>query len=431
MIAALAVRFRDLALAEDAFSESCLRAVQAWPERGVPGDPTAWLYRVGERIALDTLRRRRVREQHVPVAPPPEPNAEDVMIDDAYLIPDDRLRLIFICCHPAVAPETRAALTLRLVCGLTVSEIARAFLVQEATLAQRLLRAKRKIADAGVPFELPTAERWPERLEAVLSTLEIAYSKAHEDASSAGSHAGFAAEMLHLTKLLTDLVPQAGEAFALAAVVRYAEARRPARVDGEGVMVPLAEQNPALWLHELIEEADALLIEADRLVSASPRTIQALLQRVWCARRSLMEPAPWSEVLKLYDEMLAVRDDPIVRLNRAVALAEVSGPIVALREVEGLASLALENFLPYHAVRADLLARTGRRESAGAAYSKALGLEPSTAERRWLESKVRALTSGLRAPGQRRDDCAPGQFGNPRGQIRNSGQSNQRATAKT
>jgi RNA polymerase sigma-70 factor (ECF subfamily) len=393
IIAALAVRFRDLALAEDAFSESCLRAVRAWPEHGVPGDPAAWLYRVGERIALDMLRRRRVREQHVPDAPPAEPNAEHAMTDDAYVVPDERLRLIFICCHPAVAPETRAALTLRLVCGLTVTEIARAFLVQEATLAQRLVRAKRKIADAGVPFELPSRESWPERMEAVLSTLEIAYAKAHEDGSGTGSYAGFAIEMLHLTKLLAHLTPQAGEAFALAALVRYAEARRPARVDREGVMVPLAEQDPALWRHDLIEEADASLIEAARLAPSTSRTLQAQLHRAWCARRSLNEPAPWPAVLSLYDRLLELRDDPIVRLNRAVALAEVAGAATALDEVEKLRSPSLEDFLPYHAVRADLLYRTGRPDTAHAAYRKALGLEPSAAERYWLERKAAALTS--------------------------------------
>jgi RNA polymerase sigma-70 factor (ECF subfamily) len=393
IIAALAVQFRDLALAEDAFSESCLRAVLAWPLRGVPGDPAAWLYRVSERIALDLLRRRRVREQHVPDAPAAEPNAEEAMTDDSHVVPDERLRLIFICCHPAVAPETRAALTLRLVCGLTVTEIARAFLVQEAALAQRLVRAKHKIADAGVPFELPSRESWPERMEAVLSTLEIAYAKAHEDASGTGSYAGFAIEMLHLTKLLARLTPQAGEAFALAAMVHYAEARRPARVDKEGLMVPLAEQDPALWRRDLIAEADTLLIEAARLAPSTSRTLQAQLQRAWCTRRSLNEPAPWPAVLSLYDRLLELRSDPIVRLNRAVALAEVAGAATALDEVEKLRSPSLEDFLPYHAVRADLLYRTGRPDAAHAAYRKALGFDPSAAERRWLERKAAALTS--------------------------------------
>ena len=227
-----------------------------------------------------------------------------------------------------------------------------------------------------------------------MSTLEIAYAKAHEDASGAGSYAGFAAEMLHLTRLLTDLVPQTGEAFALAALIRYAEARRPTRVDREGVMVPLAEQDPGLWRCDLIAEAEALLIKAVRLAPSASRTLQAQLQRVWCMRRSLNDRAPWPAVLSLYDRLVELRDDPIVRLNRAVALAEVAGAAAALCEVEALASPSLEDFLPYHAVRADLLAHTGQVQAARAAYDRAFGLEPNTAERRWLARKAGALGEG-------------------------------------
>jgi RNA polymerase sigma-70 factor, ECF subfamily len=391
IIAALAARFRDLALAEDSFSEACLRALRAWPERGVPNDPTAWLYRVADRIALDALRRQRTALRHAPEVPSPEPNVEDAMVDDSSVIPDERLRLIFICCHPAVAPEARAALTLRLVCGLTVTEIARAFLVEEPTLAQRLVRAKRKIASAGVPFELPSPDLWPERLDAVLSTLEVAYSKAHEDAAGAGSHAGFALDMLGLTKLLTDLVPEAGEVYALAALVRHAEGRRPARMDAEGVMVPLSEQDPKLWRRDLIEEADALLERAAKLAPSSARTLQAGLQAAWCARRSLDNAAPWPLVLRLYDRLLAVRDDPIVRLNRAVALAAVAGPEAALTELRAMDGSKLARFAPYHAVRAELLARNGRVADARTAYEAILALEPPPAERRWLTRQLARL----------------------------------------
>lgn len=391
IIAALAARFRDLALAEDSFSEACLRALRAWPERGVPNDPTAWLYRVADRIALDALRRQRTALRHAPEVPSPEPNVEDAMVDDSSVIPDERLRLIFICCHPAVAPEARAALTLRLVCGLTVTEIARAFLVEEPTLAQRLVRAKRKIASAGVPFELPSPDLWPERLDAVLSTLEVAYSKAHEDAAGAGSHAGFALEMLGLTKLLTDLVPEAGEVYALAALVRHAEGRRPARMDAEGVMVPLSEQDPKLWRRDLIEEADALLERAAKLAPSSARTLQAGLQAAWCSRRSLDNAAPWPLVLRLYDRLLAVRDDPIVRLNRAVALAAVAGPEAALTELRAMDGSKLARFAPYHAVRAELLARNGRVADARTAYEAILALEPPPAERRWLTRQLARL----------------------------------------
>jgi len=289
IIAALAARFRDLARAEDAFSESCLRAVRTWPAAGVPDDPAAWLYRVAERVVLDSIRRDR-KQQPVTEEASLDPSPEELLLNDACILPDERLRLIFICCHPAVATEARAALTLKLVCGLSVTEIARAFLLQEATLAQRLVRAKRKIADAGVPFELPSPEAWPERLDAVLSTLEIAYARAHEDAAGSGAHAGFAAEVLHLTKILTHLIPDDAAVAALAAQVRYAEARRPARLDAEGFLVPLSAQDPALWRRDLIDDANRLLADAIRIAPSEPRTLQAQLQQVWCARHSLADP---------------------------------------------------------------------------------------------------------------------------------------------
>jgi len=387
IVAALAARFRDLDIAEDAFAEACARAAETWPRDGEPSDPAAWLYRVAHRCALDALRRRRTRERLPPDPPALEPSAEDAMTDDAGLIPDERLRLIFVCCHPAVAAEARAALTLRLVCGLTTGEIARAFLVPEPTLAQRLVRAKRKIADSGVPFEIPEREAWPDRLDAVLSTLEIAYAKAHEDAAGAGPHAGYAAEMLELTRILAELLPAEPEALALAALVRYAEARRPARLDGLGAMVPLSEQDPAFWRRPLIEAADLYLRRAIASASPGPRALQAAIHGAWCGRQNLAERPPWSGVLALYDALLAVRDDPVVRLNRAVALAEVMGAGPALQEVEAMSPRALGSFLPYHALRADLLRRTGRTEEARAAYDAALALDPAPAERLWLQRR--------------------------------------------
>ncbi|MBR1087359.1 RNA polymerase sigma factor [Bradyrhizobium manausense] len=395
IIAALAGRFRDLSLAEDAFSESCVRALTAWRERGMPDDPAAWLYQVAGRVALDMLRRQRTRRQLAPEQPPAEADAEDVMTADSYVIPDDRLRLIFICCHPAVAPDSRAALTLRLVCGLTVTEIARAFLVEDTALAQRLVRAKRKIADAAIPFELPSPEDWPERIEAILSTIEVAYAKAHEDAAGLSPHAGFAAEMLHLASMLAELVPDAGEVHALAALLHYAEARRPARVDAAGVMVPLSAQDPALWRRDLIRRADSLLAAAVRLAPDAVRTLQARLQACWCARSSLSDPAPWRRIRDIYDELLLVRDDPIVRLNRAVAVAELEGAEAALAELEGLDGERLAQFGPYHAVRADLLTRTGRIEEARLAYAVLLALDPPPAERQWLSGRLGELTSRL------------------------------------
>jgi len=361
-----------------------MRAAATWPQHGTPENPGAWLYRVGDRCALDALRRRRTRQRLSVDPQEPEPNAEGMMADDATLIPDERLRLIFVCCHPAVAADTRAALTLKLVCGLSTAEIARAFLIAEPTLLQRLVRAKRKIAHAGVPFEIPGPDAWAERLDAVLSTIEVAYAKAHEDAAGAGRHAGYAPEMLNLTRILATMLPREPDVLALAALVRYAEARRPARLDDTGAMVPLSEQDPALWRRPLIDEADIYLMRATALASPGQRQLQAAIHAAWCARQSLAEPPPWGRVLALYDALLLCRDDPVVRLNRAVALSEVTGVEAALAHVEELDSAALRSFLPYHAVRADLLRRAGRMAEAREAYDDALALEPTPAERLWL-----------------------------------------------
>ena len=345
VIAALAARFRDLDLAEEAFSEACVAAARSWP------------------------------------------TAEDRLADDAQAIPDERLRLIFVCCHPAIAPDSRAALTLRLVCALPAQEIAAAFLVPSSTLLQRLTRAKRKIAEARVPFETPGPDGWAERLEAVLATLEIAYAKAHADATGAGPYAGFAGEVLHLTASLAEMLPAEGEVLGLAALVRYAEARRPARLDPRGRMVPLAEQDPALWSRPLIAAGDAFLHRAGNLGAYGPRALTAAIHGVWCARRGLADPAPWADVLALYDVMLAARDDVVVRLNRAVAVAEVHGPAEALAELDGLAEPRLGDFQPWHAVRADLLRRLGRLDESRTAYDVAMRLAPGSAEREWLAER--------------------------------------------
>lgn len=380
--AALAARFRDLDLAEEALAEASARAISVWAD-APPANPAGWLYRVATRVALDSLRRSAVRQAAVLPEPEPEPTVEELMTA-APLIPDERLRLIFICCHPAIHPEARAALTLRLVCGLSAQEIARAFLIAEPALLQRLTRAKRKIADAGVPFEVPGPDHWSERLDAVLSTLEVAYAHAHADGAGTGRHAGYAEEMLEITAALAAMLPTEPEVQALAATVRFAEARRPARVDVNGMMIPLAEQDPRLW--------DAVPITAGRRYLAGvlthplqARGLQALIHAEWCARTSLTDPAPWPVILVLYDALLACRDDPVTRLNRAVALAEISGPAIALEEVDALSYAGLADYLPYHALRADLLARLGLADAARRAYDAALTLAPGDAERRWLD----------------------------------------------
>jgi RNA polymerase sigma-70 factor (ECF subfamily) len=383
IVAALASRFRDLTVAEDAFSEACARALEDWSAREVPADPAAWLYQVAVRAALDGFRRRQTHRRYetqlaaefdVQVAPE----------DDDPVIPDDRLRLIFICCHPAVGGDARAALTLRLVCGLATAEIARAFLVSETTMAQRLTRAKCKIVDAGIPFDLPAAEFWPERLDSVLATIEIAYAKAHEDAAGTGPHAHFAAEMLGLTRTLAELIPDEAAPAALAALVRFAEARRPARLDSQGSMVPLSEQDPQLWDRPLIDEGNGFLSRAVALDPSHARVIQTQIHASWCARLDLEERPPWPEVLSHYDALLFRRDDAVVRLNRLVALAEVQGVDAALSQLESMDDAFLQGFAPYHAVRADLLRRAGRIEAAREAYDAAIANVSTRAEREWL-----------------------------------------------
>lgn len=385
VVSALAARFRDLDLAEDAFAEACLKAARDWGA-SPPSDPAAWLYVAARRAALDRLRRRRTAAAHRPAEPPPEPTPEDHAMSLDEPIPDERLRLIFVCCHPAVAPEARAALTLRVVCGLTTAEIAAAFLVADATLAQRLVRAKRKIAAAGVPFEVPAPDRWRERMDAVLSTLEIAYAQAHADAALAGPRADFAREMLAVTALLARLAPTDAEAQALAATVHLAEARRPARLDDSGAMVPLGAQDPRDWNASLLRQGEAFLAASAALArsgSPGPRALQAAIHAAHASRRQAGE-TPWRDILRLYDALLTLRDDPVIRTNRAVALSEVEGPAAALGQLDATAA---PGWLPFHVARAELLARLGRMSEAAAEYDAALALGPCRAEALFLQRR--------------------------------------------
>jgi RNA polymerase sigma-70 factor (ECF subfamily) len=387
IISALAAAFRDIDLAEEAFADACAQAVEAWAVEP-PSDPAAWLYAVARRRGLDRLRRRATAAAHRPDEPPATPTPEDhaMSLDDP--IPEERLRLIFVCCHPAVAPDARAALTLRTVCGLSTAEVAAAFLLPESTLAQRLVRAKRKIAAAGVPFDVPGPDRWPDRIDAVLSTLEVAYAQAHADAALAGPHADFAREVLTLTALLTRLAPDDPEVQALAATVRLTEARRPARLDADGAMIPLTDQDVRDWDAALIAEGEAFLAASADLSrktrrAPGPRALQAAIHAAHAGRRET-GVIPWTAILGLYDALLAVRDDPVVRTNRAVALAEVEDPAAALTALDAAPA---PHWLPWRAARADMLARLGRGEAAVIEYDAALALNPPPAESLFLRRR--------------------------------------------
>jgi RNA polymerase sigma-70 factor (ECF subfamily) len=402
IVGRLAVRFRDLDLAEEAFAEAVSRAVS----RSEPPDsPAGWLAQVAERAAIDAWRRRR--------RAPPLPAHEDEGSggdEDRQLIPDDRLRLFFIASHPALAVESRAALILRLLTALPVETIAGAFLVSTDAMRQRLTRAKARIAATGIPFTLPAPSAWPERVEAILVALDVAHASANADAALASPEtSGLRQTVLDLTELLASLLPEEGEVAAQAAAVRLSEARRPARIDAAGAFVPLSEQDPSHWNRQQIVEALPYLRRAVRMAPQAPRTYQARLQAIWCGRRSLAEPPPWAAVRTLYDEMLTICDDPIIRINRCVALAETEGPQAALAELEALDPRNLGDFAPYHAVLADCLARVGRVSEALPAYDRAIALASGAAERRFLDGRRRHLLDGRieRANGKPRVRGAP------------------------
>jgi RNA polymerase sigma-70 factor (ECF subfamily) len=387
VVAALAGRLRDLDLAEDAFADAAEAALAAWPSRP-PRDPAAWLWRAGLRKAIDARRRAAVRDRTVLDPPAPAPTPEEVLMAADTPIPDERLKLIFVCCHPALAPDSRAALTLKVVCGLSTGRLARAFFVAEPAMLQRITRAKKKIAGAGVPFEVPGRAVWPERLEAVLATLEIAYAQAYEDAALAGETAGFAAEVLRLSGLLAELLPQDPEVLGLAALVRFAEARRPARLDDLGAMVPPEQQDMGLWRRELIAEGARLLDRAAGFGRSGPRQVLATVHATHCARAETGR-TDWTTIAALYEVLTALRPHPATAVNRAVAVGEARGPQAGLAELARVEGMT--RWLPYQAALAGLHERAGQYAESAAAYAAALALDPAPAERLYLEARRRAL----------------------------------------
>ena len=382
VVAALTRRFGDLDIAEEAAAEAFATAVERWPADGVPPNPGAWLTTTANRKAIDRIRRESKRDAKQKEAQmaydddPPEPLGA---------IEDERLRLVFTCCHPALAMESRVALTLRLVGGLTVPEIARAFLVQEATMGQRITRAKAKIKAARIPYRVPAAEDLPSRLSGVLAVLFLVFNEGYlaTGPDSDPVRHDLTGEAIRLTRLVHALVPEDGEVAGLLALMLLTEARRTARVSPSGELVTLGEQDRAAWDTALIGEGHRLVRE--RLASGrAPGRYQILaaMNAVHTSARDARD-TDWSQIVALYDQLVRIDPSPIVALNRAVALAELDGPDVALAVIDGLEG-ALADYHAYSATRADILRRLGRVEESRAAYDRAIALAGNTAETAYL-----------------------------------------------
>lgn len=385
VVAGLARRFGDLDLAEDAAAEAYLAAVERWPREGVPPNPGAWLTTTASRKAIDRFRRESRRsDKH---------RAAHMLSDDAPHSPtgpveDDRLRLVFTCCHPALSMTARVALTLRLVGGLTVAEIARAFLVPETTMAQRITRGKAKIRAAHVPFRVPSAPDIRERLTGVLAVIYLIFNEGYLATSGDDPvRADLSDEAIRLGRLLRTLLPDEGEVTGLLALMLLADARRAARVSRTGELVTLDEQDRAAWNHTLVTEGHALVRE--RIAAVAAGAVPPGRYQLLAAISAVHTDAPsardtdWSQIVVLYDRLMRLDPSPIVRLNRAIAVAELDGPDAALAEIDRLSD-ALEGYHAFHAARADLLRRVGRSAESRTAYDQAISLAGNPAERGYL-----------------------------------------------
>ena len=390
LVAFLAARSRDVAGAEDALADAFAMALARWPETGVPQHPEAWLLSVARRRATDQHRRRQTREAALPhLKLIGEEMEEEAMREK---LPDDRLGLIFACAHPAIDSGVRAPLILQTVLGFDAATIASAFLVSPATMGQRLVRAKARIREAGIPFRIPERPELPERLSAVLEAVYAAFAEGWTDpAGTETRRRNLATEAIWLGRLVTELMPEESEALSLLALMLYAEARREARRCAQGDFVPLSEQDMTLWNTKLIEDADALLQRAGRSSSLGRYQIEAAIQSVHIARR-LTGRTDWAALRQFYDALALVAGSPVVTINRAVAIGETEGPAAGLAELDTVANdRRIEDYQPYWAARAGLLAELGRTDEARQAYERAIGLERDEAVRRFLAGKKATL----------------------------------------
>ncbi len=377
VVGGLTRRLGDFALAEDAVQDALLAALDAWPRDGIPRQPRAWLRTVAWNRALDRLRReRRGREKLAELAGATPDDAE----------PDDRLRLVFTCCHPALARDAQVALTLRAVAGLTTAEIARAFLVPEPTMAQRITRAKRKVVDAGIPWRIPTAAEMDARVGEALTVLYLVFNEGQLSTGGAPNRPELVDDALWLTRLLANLLPNHPEVMALVALMQLHRARDAARFDAGGRLVLLQDQDRSRWDAARIAEASRLLEAARRMGRPGRFWIEAAIAACHCEAPS-WEVTDWPQILALYGALERVHPSPVVRLNRAVALLHVAGPSAALDEVERLGP-ELEGYHLYHATRAELLRRFGRDAEAAEADARALALTRNPAEQALLRDRL-------------------------------------------
>lgn len=396
VLAVTARAVRDIDLAQESVQEAYAMALVSWARDGVPNNPAAWLTTTAKRRALDAMRRRATLRSKMPllvvndgVDELPDATGEDVPNDDAPLIADDQLRLIFMCCHPALAPEAQAALTLRLICGASTADIARVFLVSESTMAARLTRAKHKIATARIPMRVPRVEDLHERLNGVLGVVHLLFTMGHT-APSGGSLTRdvLIEDSVHLCRILRALMPEEAEVRGLLALVLASDARRTTRTDADGAVVALAHQDRSRWNRAVIEEAEGLVGEVDTANTAGPYVLQAAIALVH-AQATTYEATNWSRILHLYNQLWSTWPTPVVALNRAVAMSMAFGPAQALEEVEHLEREgALSTYQYLFAIKAELLRQLGRADEAVVADRRALELTANDAERAILLARL-------------------------------------------